>query len=488
MSSVPLTDLPRTTSFRLGLLFLGLFGAASLIVFGFIYWQTAGYLTSGVDDWLHRELAGRATAMPAERARLLDERALRDPEGRRPFALFDPDGRWLAGSPARLPSPLPPIDRPFDFTLERGDETAPFRGMAHRLESGEILLMAQDMRQIWEFREILLGAMVWGGVLVVVLGLAGATVTGLGALRRIDGVTRAIERIVGGNLGERLPTRGAAGDLDRLIHVVNRMLSDIERLMREVKSATDSIAHDLRTPLTRLLAGLERTQRRAASIEEYGAAVDTAILETKGILGTFNAMLRISEVEDGARRAGFTTVDLATIARDVTELYEPVAEAKGVSLALDAAGPVEMQGDRSLLFEAIGNVVDNAVKFTPDGGRVTVRAVRRRARVEICVTDTGPGIAIAEREAVLRHFYRAEKSRHTPGTGLGLSLTAAVARLHGIDLAIDDAQPGCRVTLSRHAPTTLRHSVTESNHPVPAAAPRNSRSTSAGITGTSSIR
>jgi signal transduction histidine kinase len=221
--------------------------------------------------------------------------------------------------------------------------------------------------------------------------------------------------------------------------------------MHEVKGASDGIAHDLRTPLTRLLAGLERAHRRAASAEEYAAATTEAIAEIRGILVTFGAMLRISEVEDGARRAGFTTVDLARIAADVVELYDPLAEGKGIALSLEAkgSGSAEMRGDPSLLFEAISNLIDNAIKFTPAGGRITVRIDKERERLGIVVADSGPGIPAAEREAVLRRFYRTEKSRHAPGTGLGLSLVAAVARLHGLHLAIDDAEPGCRVTLWR---------------------------------------
>jgi signal transduction histidine kinase len=448
---VPLRDLLRTTSFRLALLFLALFGAASLILFGFLYWQTAGYLTSGVDDWLVREVAGRAATGRAELMRVLGERPAHDPGGRRPFALFDRAGHWIAGGPATLPHPLPPMDRPVEIMLDRGDEVVPFRVLVHRLPSGEILLIGQDMSEIVEFRELLAGAMASGGVIVLFLGLAGAAVTGTGALRRIDAVTRAIERIVRGNLSERLPAGGGrAGDLDRLVQVVNGMLDDIERLMQEVKGVSDGIAHDLRTPLTRLLAGLERAQRRAASAGEYAAAVEAAIVETQGILATFSAMLRIAEVEDGARRAGFTRLDLAQVAADVTELYDPLAEAKGIALVLATAGPgpVEIPGDPSLLFEAIGNLVDNAIKFTPAGGRVTVRVFQENGRRGVAVADTGPGIPVAEREAVLRRFYRAEKSRHTPGSGLGLSLVAAVAKLHGLRLTLEDADPGCRVTLA----------------------------------------
>jgi signal transduction histidine kinase len=281
---------------------------------------------------------------------------------------------------------------------------------------------------------------------------------GAGSVRRIDEVARAIERIVKGNLAERLPTRGTAGDLDRLVDAVNGMLDDIERLMHEVKGVSDAVAHDLRTPLTRLLAGLERAGRRAASVDEYAAAVDEAIGETKAVLSTFGAMLRISEVEDGARRVGFKSLDLAAIAADVTEFYQPLAEVKDVSFSLkdESGGSAKIAGDPSLLFEAIGNLVDNAIKFTPSEGRVTVRVFCQDENLGVMVTDTGPGIPAEEREAVLRRFYRAERSRHTSGSGLGLSLVAAVARLHGLNLFIDDAKPGCSVILRREGASTWR--------------------------------
>jgi signal transduction histidine kinase len=456
MSSVGLSDIPRTTSFRLALLFLALFGTASLSLFGFLYWQTAGYLARGVDDWLAREMGSRVSADPAELNRQIAGRMILDPGGRRPFALFDATGHWIAGSVATLPSPLPAMDHVFDFTLQRGGELVAFRGIAHLLPSGDIFMAAQDMRESGEFRDLLLGAMASSGLVVLVLGLTGAAMIGAVALGRIDRVTQAIERIVNGDLSRRLPSGGRGGDLNRLIQIVNRMLDEIERLMGEVKGVTEDIAHDLRTPLTRLLAGLERARRRAASVEEYAAAVDEAIAETKGVLATFGALLRIAEVEAGARRAGFATIDLATVATDVAELYEPVAEGKGIALSRETNqgadqgdGRAEIAGDPSLIFEAIGNLVDNAIKFTPPGGRVMLRVVNASNRLGIEVTDTGSGIAETERHAVLRRFHRVDKCRHTPGSGLGLSLVAAVAKLHGLHLAIEDAEPGCRVTLWR---------------------------------------
>jgi signal transduction histidine kinase len=263
-------------------------------------------------------------------------------------------------------------------------------------------------------------------------------------------VARAIQRIVSGDLSERLPAQGRTDDLGRLAHVINGMLADLERLVQEVKGVCDNIAHDLRTPLTRLLAGLERTRRRAGSEQEYADAIDAAIVEIREVLTTFAALLRISEVESGARRAGFTDADLSAVIADTVELYEPVAESKGIRLVcrLPDNQPVLLRGDPSLLFEATSNLVDNAMKFTPPGGTVTVRAFVSAGMAGFEVSDTGPGISAGEAASVLRRFYRSEASRHTPGSGLGLALVAAVARLHNMELSISEGGPGCRITLA----------------------------------------
>ena len=214
-----------------------------------------------------------------------------------------------------------------------------------------------------------------------------------------------------------------------------------------MKGVCDNIAHDLRTPLTRLLAGLERAHRRAASAEDYAAAVDEAILEVRGLLKTFAAMLRIAEVESRARRAGFADLDLSQISADVVEFYEPIAEESRVVLCEARGAAVAMHGDPNLLFEAIGNLVENAIKFTPPGGTVSVRTFVNGAVQGIEISDTGPGIPADQREAVLRRFYRGEQSRHTPGCGLGLALVAGVAGLHDMTINITDANPGCRISL-----------------------------------------
>jgi signal transduction histidine kinase len=314
------------------------------------------------------------------------------------------------------------------------------------------LLVARDMGDAHTFDRILIGAFIWGGLFTAILGLTGAAIVGADSVHRIDGITRAIQRIVSGDLSERLPTHGRRDDFDRLAHVINGMLGEIERLMQEVKGVCDNIAHDLRTPLTRLLAGLERTRRRMRPVGDHAVAIDEAIGEMRDILKTFAAMLRISEVESGARRAGFTDTDLSEVLADAVELYEPAAEAKGVRLWLASDGfPLAIRGDPNLLFEVIGNLVDNALKFTPGGGCVTVRGFAGAGTIGFAVEDTGPGIPPGEREAVQRRFYRSEASRHTPGSGLGLALVAAVARLHGMDMTIGDANPGCRVIVERQA-------------------------------------
>jgi signal transduction histidine kinase len=447
---VRLTDLRRTSSFRLAVLFLALFGTAAALLCMFLYMQTRNYLDQRADQVLLTELAPFESMDAAELHQLLGAHVAMDPHAHRPITLFGPGGTYLAGSPLTAPQFRileKPTDRPFTFTLQRDGRAVPFRGVTRSLPGNQLLLVAQDMTSARAFRSVLLEATLWGGLATVVLGLIGAVVAGAGAVRHIEGITRAVQSIVRGDLSRRLPTHGYVRELDQLAHEINFMLGEIERLMLEVKGVCDNVAHDLRTPLTRLLGGLERVRRRAGSVDDYATAVDDAIREIRGLLKTFAAMLRIAEVESGARRAGFTAVDLAQISGDVVEFYEPMAEQRGVALRLADAASAPMQGDPSLLFEALSNLVDNALKFTPSGGRIDVRVFADGALQGFEVADTGPGIPADLRDAVLRRFYRAEQSRHTPGSGLGLALVAGVAGLHGMIVRIDDGKPGCRIAL-----------------------------------------
>jgi signal transduction histidine kinase len=444
---VRLAELPRTTSFRLAMLFLLLFGTAALLLCGFLYWQTKDFLSEREDETLVTEQAAFDGMDASDLRELLAAHVVMDPHLQRLLTLFGPAGERVAGSPVGPPVLAQPSDQPFTFTQRHNGRPVYFRGLIRHLPDRHYLLVAHDMTSIRAFGNLVLESCLWGGLATVLLGLTGAAIAGADAIRRIEGVTRAIQRIVRGDLSGRLPTRGDSADLDRLAQEINFMLAEIERLMLEVKGVCDNVAHDLRTPLTRLLAGLERARRSAGSAEDYAAAVDEGIEEIRGLLKTFAAVLRIAEVESGARRAGFAYLDLSEIGTDVVEFYAPIAEQKGVALSQAGDAAVVMRGDPSLLFEAIGNLVDNALKFTPPGGRVDVRTFANDGGRGIEVSDSGLGIPADQRQAVLRRFYRTEQSRHTPGSGLGLALVAGVAGLHDMAIAITDANPGCRVAL-----------------------------------------
>jgi signal transduction histidine kinase len=458
---VRLTELHRTTSFRLATLFLAMFGFASILLFGYLYVEITGFETERIDEWLRREHAELIRENPDDLVAGFENQNRYDPHTQRPFGLFDAGGRHLAGGyPGDRPA-IPAFDKPFSLRLHALPHNPPGRCIAARFPDGRVALQCQNTRELDHFDEELLHALLSAAVLTLVVGLLGAALIGVGSVRRLDAVTASIKEIVAGNLSQRLPMHSKQDDLDRLVGVVNGMLDEIERLMREVKGVCDAIAHDLRTPLTRLIAGLERAQRRAQTKEEYRAALENTIVEAGGMLRTFNALLRISEIESGVRRESFEPVDLSAVAMDAVELYEPAAEDKGITLALERASPepYSMHGDPSLLFEALANLVENAIKFAPSDGHVCVRLFSDAGSFGVSIRDDGPGITLEERQAVLGRFYRGEASRHTPGNGLGLSLANAVAAMHGMEIRFADVQTGCEVQLAKpHQSTDARNS------------------------------
>ncbi|MBB3103152.1 sensor histidine kinase [Azomonas macrocytogenes] len=448
MPFVRLREIPRTISFRTALMSLALFGFSFLALFGYVYWQTAGYLAHQTDKRLERQIESRSQQPPKMRLHELQEHIEQDRKSHSPHTLFDAQGRPIMGAVQKLPS-FNGYDEPHEFVWHKPNgHRRPIRFMVHPLEDGMLLLVGEDIHSIQEFDELLVNALLSGGAVLLVVGLLGAVLLGYLAGRRLDALSRSIERIIKGDLSNRLPTRGNDDDIDRIATIVNGMLDELERLMSEVKGVCDDIAHDLRTPLTRLLAGLERTQRHALSQEQYARAIEAAIAEAQGLLQTFRALLRITEIEDSARRRNFTQVDLDRIGADASEFFEPLAEARGIALEFSPAPvPSRLAGDAQLLFDATCNLLDNAIKFSPDNGWIQVKIIAEQGRIGLRITDNGPGIPEAEREAVFRRLYRCESSRHTAGNGLGLSMVAAVARLHDMILEVHDAQPGCRIDL-----------------------------------------
>jgi len=286
-------------------MFLALFGCSFFALFGYIYWQTTGYLISEVDTALHREVDRQNAQEPALRRTEILKHTEQDPEGRLPYTLFDSAGTTIAGALSTLPT-FSAYDKPAEFFWDKANgHDRPIRYLVHKLDDGSTLLIGQDIHDIREFDELLVNALVSGGSLLIVVGLLGAIALGVSARRRLDVLSRSIKIIVEGDLSGRLPTRGNNDDIDRIAGVVNGMLDALERLMSEVKGVCDDIAHDLRTPLTRLIAGLERAQRRNLTQKEYASAIDTAIEDAKGLMQTFRALLRISEIEGSARRSKF---------------------------------------------------------------------------------------------------------------------------------------------------------------------------------------
>jgi signal transduction histidine kinase len=449
-SSVRLPDFLRTTTFRWTLAVASAFVLCTLALFGFVYWQTATYMTSTFDDLITGELRILAADTPEQRLVQIDKRLGDDPRRIRIGGLFDADGHRITGNIESLPPGLAP-DVPTNAVVvrvdNRGRETAKVRLETDRLPSGEVLVFGRNVDDIAEIAEIVRRALALGLLPAFGLAVVIGWVLSSRAQNRLSEVNRRIQLIVAGDLRERLPTRGGNDPFDQFAVSVNRMLGEIETLIQEIAGIGDNIAHDLRTPLTRVRVRLERGREHAATLAEFRAVADQAIAGLDQSLAIITALLRIGEIEHSGRLAGFSEVQLAALLREVGDFYEPIAEDKDVTLRVEAADEATVHGDRDLLFEAVANLVDNAVKFTPEGGRVELALLRRGGESVIRVSDTGPGILESEREAVTRRFYRSDKSRRTGGVGLGLSLVAAVVKLHGFHFTIG-ADPGCTVEIA----------------------------------------
>jgi signal transduction histidine kinase len=449
-SSVPLPDFARTTTFRSTLAIAGAFVLCTVVLFGFVYWQTAAYITSSFDALITGELHIFAAEPPERWLPHIKERLDNDPRRVRIAGLFGADGHRVAGNLESLPGGLTP-DVPADAVVVRvdgqGHETEKVRLAIERLPDGEILAIGRNIEEVAGIANIVRRALMLGLLpafgLAVVIGL----VLSLRARRRLSEVNRRIRRIVTGDLRERLPAHGSNDPFDQLAVSVNRMLGEIETLIQEIAGVGNDIAHDLRTPLTRVRARLERGRARAATLDELRAVVDQSIAGLDQSLAVVTALLRIAEIEHSRRLEGFGQVQLAPLLHEVGDLYEPIAEDKRVTLQVQIADEATVHGDRDLLFEAVANLVDNAVKFTPEGGCVTLKLLRRGSESVIQVKDTGRGIPEAEREAVTKRFYRSDKSRNTEGLGLGLSLVAAIVKLHGFRFTIG-AGPGCTAEIA----------------------------------------
>ena len=368
------------------------------------------------------------------------------------YGLFTSDGRHIAGNVMAFPPQLT-VDRD-GVTLARtlsvtDRRPVPMvRAMAERRKNGDILLVSRDVTNIFHIRKAIIRAFSMGGTFCLAAGIALGLAMSVRQMRRVRAIRRVTLRISQGDLNQRLPT-GGRDEIDMLSHLVNHMLDEVERLIGEMKGACDSIAHDLRTPLAHVIVLLGSMAHRAGGLKDQPMLdlIARARSDTDRLLQRFRAILRISEIGALKRREGFADVEMETLVREVGELYEPLAESRSVQFVMHVEPIPGIHGDRNLLFEALSNLVDNAIKFTPEGGTVKVELRKTPAGPQVTVADTGPGIPAAEHDLVLQRFYRSKSTEHHAGSGIGLSIVSAVLRVHDFTMRLANADPGVRVII-----------------------------------------
>lgn len=440
---------------RLILIYGALFALWGFVLVGVIQWETTRYLNNVIDQMLVQRMhyigSTEAERLPAT----VDAASKIDPHGIMSVGLFDHEHRPLAGNIDNLPRSLPRDGQVHQLAhgLPRPDRDAErvrARGLASELPNGDILVIAKDTSTIDGIGAIIRRALLWGISLTIIPGLLGGFLLRRGPEKRIRALQEATDPIRQGDLSKRLPMSRRGDEVDQLAGIVNTMLGEIERLMNEVKGVCDNIAHDLRTPLTRLRARLYRTQQQLEGQPE-ATLIEACMVDIDAVLTRFRALLRVSELEDRNRAACFDEVDVGQVLRQVHEFYAPVAEDRGQPFELDIQTLTPIRADAHLLFEALANLVGNAIKFTPPGGQVRLRASMDKRGPRVDIIDSGPGIPADERDAVTRRFYRGDNTRTTAGSGLGLSIVSAIVRLHGYALDIGEAGTGARLTLYCYA-------------------------------------
>ena len=452
-----LTRLLKSATFRLTLTYLGIFSLSAMALLAFLYESSVNFMEQQTRETIDAEIKGFEEQFLQRGLRGLKEvvsfRA--DPERNRGgvYLLVDHNGRRIAGNLTRWPEAVSENEDGtirFTFTREGPDgqlERRQALARAFVVQGRFRLLVGRDVEMRVAVQRLLTNTILLGGGLMIVLGVLGGFVLARATLSRLEGINRATKLIMQGELSRRIQLEGSEDEFDELAQNLNQMLDRIEELVRAMREVTDNIAHDLRTPLTRMRSRIEVALMGRLDAGQARELLEETMREADGLIQTFDALLAIARAQSGAVQAEWEEVDLAEIARDVHELYEPLAEDKEVSLALEADAPVRVRGHRQLIAQALANLVDNAVKYTPQGGRVWIRAQDGELAL-LEVRDNGPGIPPADRKRALERFVRLDPERSAPGNGLGLALVDAVARLHRARLTLDDNRPGLAVRIA----------------------------------------
>ncbi len=455
----------RTTAFRLTLVYLFLFALFAASLLGYFAWNTRRLITEQITTTVNAEISEVTDIYNRRGLRLLvfavESRALRP--GANLYLVTTPTGQAIAGNVGSL-MPGVMATTGWTETAYRRDEqdTATHRALVNvtQLDGGFRLLIGRDLEERRRLFGIVAHAAQWSLLVVVVLGIGGGIFVARRVLQRIDAMTGTTQRIMAGDLSGRLPVGRSGDELDRLAENLNAMLERIEALMVGLKEVSDNIAHDLKTPLTRLRNRAEEALAKSGCEADYRAALERTIEESDGLIRTFNALLMIARAESGQARGNMDDFDAADVASGIHELYEPLAEDDGMTLRLKTA-TAPLHGNRELISQALANLVENAIKYgkpaaaqpqgsvvSLDSKQILIEARREGDHVLLSVTDHGPGIPEADRKHAVERFVRLDTSRSQPGSGLGLSLASAVATLHGGELRLSDARPGLVVTLA----------------------------------------
>jgi signal transduction histidine kinase len=435
------------------LLYAGLFGCSALILLGVIYGATGAYMSSSLDAAIDSDITELADSLQIGGTEALAvqiaDRLRQAPLGPMYYLLEDQNGRVVTGN-------IPPFnggEGRFDLKVPRpNSRSVAVHAHGITLTDHEYLMVGVDAVPRREMRRFILRLFEWSSAITLVLAIAGGALMSGSLLRRIETISQTARGIMAGDFSRRIPARGTGDEFDHLVESLNAMLERNEAAMESVRQVSQDIAHDLRTPLTRLRQRLDLAQRRAQSVDEWRRAAEGCISDMDAILETFGGLLRIAQIASGMPAHRFTKVDLSELLRTVVEVYQPMAEGKEQRFTADVASELTVWGDRELLTQMIANIIENAMKHSPMGASVGLVATAPPSAMVVVVSDSGPGIPAEERARVFQRFYRLERSRSTPGSGLGLSLVEAIAALHQVGIELTDNRPGLRVTLRFHAP------------------------------------
>lgn len=427
------------------------FGGVTLLLFGFIYWQTAGLETQRIDRFILNEAAALSGESLATMAAEVNTRYRADLHRQSFAAIFDAHGVRVAGDLLAVPYGLAEDRLVHDCIVLRQSAAGPIHepasALAMRLAGGGMLVMGRSETDVAKLRTLVLRALALGLAPTLAAALGIGLLASRRVLARVRYMNQSIERIMQGHLNERLPSAGSSDALEQLASSCNRMLAEIEHLLAEVKGVGENIAHDLRAPLARLRARMEIGRARGQNKEALQSVLESAIEELDRGLAIVTALLRIGELETGRRKAAFAVLDLPDLIAEAAELYAPLAADRGLRFEQSSFPVAGIQGDRALLLEVLVNLLDNAVKFAPSGGSVVIAILEEQSGPIIRVADSGSGIPLEERSAVLERFYRAAPNRHLAGNGIGLNLVSAILRLHDFGMRMSGEGQGFAIDI-----------------------------------------